>query len=182
MASRRTLRRVAIIVAAVAVVGGVTAGVVISASRPKTLPGLQTGPAPWAPELDHLRQRLTALGLPAAASMAQTLHVHAHLEVFVDGTRVEVPANIGINQTQGFLTSLHTHDATGIIHIESPTVRTFTLGEVFDVWGVRFTPDCLGGYCSSGNKVLRIFVNGKPVAGDPRLVTLLKLTDRVWRW
>ena len=48
--------------------------------------------------------------------------------------------------------------------------------------GVRFTPDCLGGYCSSGNKVLRIFVNGKPVAGDPRLVTLLKLTDRVWRW
>jgi len=114
--------------------------------------------------------------------MAQTLHIHAHLEVFVDGTRVEVPANIGINQTQGFLTSLHTHDATGIIHIESPTVRTFTLGEVFDVWGVRFTPDCLGGYWSSGNKLLRIFVNGKPVAGDPRLVTLLKLTDRVWRW
>lgn len=117
MARRRTKRRVAIIVAVLAVVGAVTVGIVISASRQKTLPGTQTGPAPWAPELDHLRARLTALGLPTAPSMAEVLHIHVHLDVFVDGRRIEVPKDIGINEAQGYLTSLHTHDATGIIHV-----------------------------------------------------------------
>lgn len=172
MAKRRTYRRVAIIVAVLVVVGGITAGLVISSSRQKTLPGTQTGAAPWPPELDHLRARLTALGLPAAPSMAETLHIHVHLDVFVDGRRVEVPMNIGINEAQGFLTSLHTHDATGIVHIESPIVRTFTLGQVFDVWGVRFTSDCVGGYCSGGDKLVRVYVDGKPVSGDPRLLRL----------
>jgi hypothetical protein len=30
------------------------------------------------------------------------------------------------------------------MHVESPTVRTYTLGQFFAVWGVRFTPTCLG--------------------------------------
>lgn len=51
-------------------------------------------------------------------------------------------------------------------------MRTFTLGEVFDVWGVRFTSDCLGGYCASGDRVLRVYVNGNPVSRDPRLLKL----------
>jgi hypothetical protein len=46
-----------------------------------------------------------------------------------------VPANIGIDEQAGYLTSLHTHDATGIIHVESPTRRSFNLGDFFDVWG-----------------------------------------------
>jgi len=163
---------VVIIAAVLVVVGGITAGLIIFSSKQKTLPGTQTGAAPWPPELDHLRARLTALGLPAAPSMAERLHIHVHLDVFVDGRNVEVPMNIGINEAQGFLTSLHTHDATGIVHIESPTVRIFTLGQVFDMWGVRFTSDCLGGYCSSGDRILRVYVNGKPVNGDPRLLKL----------
>jgi hypothetical protein len=32
---------------------------------------------------------------------------------------------------------LHTHDTSGIIHVESPTVRSFTLGEFVDLWGGR---------------------------------------------
>jgi hypothetical protein len=44
---------------------------------------------------------------------------------------------------------IHTHDTSGIVHIESPTVRPFTLGQFFDVWGVRFTSDCIGGDCNS---------------------------------
>lgn len=89
MARRRTYWRVAIIVAVLGVMGGVTAGVVqVLVSRPKTLPEAQTGPAPWAPELHHLRERLTSLGLPAAPIMAETIHIHAHLDVFVDGKQV----------------------------------------------------------------------------------------------
>jgi len=136
------------------------------------LAGLQTGPAPWPPELAHLRERLQALGLPAQPSMAETLHFHDHLDIYIDGQAVQVPQNVGINQGEGYLTSVHTHDTSGIIHIESPTNRAFTLGQFFDVWGVRFTPSCLGGYCASGGATLRVFANGQPVTGDPRQLPL----------
>ncbi|HEX9235017.1 MAG TPA: hypothetical protein VF972_01920 [Actinomycetota bacterium] len=67
-------------------------------------------------------------------------------------------AKTKFNVAADYLTSIHTHDATGIIHIESPTPRTFTLGEFFDVWGVRFTASCLGGYCRSSDRALSVFV------------------------
>ncbi len=117
--------------------------------------------------------------------MAQTLHFHDHLDVFVDGRKVTVPANVGINVAADYLTSIHTHDATGIIHIESPTPRTgiihiesptprtFTLGEFFDVWGVRFTASCLGGYCRSSDRALSVFVNGKRFNDDSGTLRLV---------
>ena len=67
---------------------------------------------------------------------------------------------------------LHTHDATGIIHVESPTVRPYTLGEFFDVWGVRFTQTCLGGYCNAGGQTLRVYANGHLVTGNLRQLEL----------
>jgi len=51
-------------------------------------------------------------------------------------------------------------------------VRDFTLGQFFDVWGVRFTKDCIGGYCTKGNDKLRVFSDGKPVTGDPTNLVL----------
>jgi hypothetical protein len=87
------------------------------------------------------------------------VHIHQHLELYVDGRKVPVPAGIGINPAVGFA-PLHTHDASGVIDVESPTVRTYTLGQFFAVWGVRFTPSCLGGYCAAGDRRLRVYVNG----------------------
>jgi hypothetical protein len=136
------------------------------------LPGLQAGPAPWSPATATLRTRLERIGLPALSSEGTTLHIHQHLDVFVDGREVTVPADVGINPAAGFLSPIHTHDDSGIIHVESPTDRVFTLGQVFDVWGVRFTADCLGGYCTGGGKALRVFVSGKLIPGDPRLLEL----------
>ena len=78
------------------------------------------------------------MGLPALTAEGEALHTHQHIDIYVDGQPVVVPAYIGINATEGFLSPIHTHDSTGIIHVESPTVRDFTLGEFFDVWGVRF--------------------------------------------
>ena len=128
------------------------------------LPGASTGNQPWPPEYAHLSERIAALGLPAQDGTA--FHVHQHLDVSVDGTAVQVPQLIGAEtQTQAFA-PIHTHDSTGVIHLESPIVRTFTLGDVFGVWGVYFTPDCLGAYCNQGDKTLRVFVNGKAYAGD----------------
>ncbi|HEY7280938.1 MAG TPA: hypothetical protein VID47_05010 [Actinomycetota bacterium] len=166
-------------VVAVAVVAGVVAIVASSGGSSTALPGLQTGPAPWPPEYADLRERLEALGLPAQAQMAATLHHHDLLQIFVEGRPVVVPANIGIDQEAGYLTSLHTHDASGIMHVESPTVRRFTLGQFFGVWGVRLTSTCIGGYCASGGRQLRAFVNGKPFSGAPGTIPLRQHDDIV---
>ena len=86
----------------------------------RELPGLEAGPPPWLPELEHLRARLDALGLAARAGTS--LHTHQHLDVFVNGERVAVPAGIGIGD--GLLSPRRTHDASGVLHVESPTVRS----------------------------------------------------------
>lgn len=142
-------------------------------SGPKSsLVGLQTGPAPWSRDVGQLRKRLAQLGLPALRFEGTALHIHQHLDLIVDGRHVLVPAGIGIDARGLFISPLHTHDPSGIIHVESPVVRRFTLGEFFGVWGVRLTKRCLGGYCAGAGKTLRVYVNGRRYRGDPRRVPL----------
>jgi len=138
----------------------------------RKLPGAQTGPAPWLPEIDNLLSRLKAINLPALYAEGDALHIHQHLDIFIHDKAVTVPAGIGINPVARFISPLHTHDVSGIIHVESDVVRDFTLGQFFDVWGVRFSKDCLGGYCAKGADTLRVFVNGNAVSGDPRNLVL----------
>jgi hypothetical protein len=140
------------------------------AARP--LPGLQTGPAPWGTAQSDLKARLEIIGLPVLTAEATEVHIHEHLDVFVNGRKVAVPANLGINAAAGYLSPLHTHDDSGLIHVESPTERPYTLGQLFDVWGVRFTRTCLGGYCDRGDHLLRVFVGGTLFRDDPRLLEL----------
>ena len=56
--------------------------------------------------------------------------------------------------------------------VEAVADRDFTLGMVFDVWGVRFSQDCLGGYANAGEDVVRVFVDGGPYEGDFRDLSL----------
>jgi hypothetical protein len=84
-----------------------------------------------------------------------------------------VPADIGIDQANGVIASLHTHDETGSVHVEADDAAFVgTLGEFFDVWGVRLSPSCLGGNCTEGDAALRVFVDGEEWAGDPRSIPL----------
>jgi hypothetical protein len=131
----------------------------------RALPGLQGGPPPWPAEIAQLRTRLDAIGLPARSGTS--LHTHQHLDVFVDGKRVVVPAGIGIGD--GFISPLHTHDASGVLHVESTTIRSYSLAEFFAVWGVRLTRACLADECGRGK--VHLFVDGKPAA-DPNRVVL----------
>jgi hypothetical protein len=111
------------------------------------------------------------MGLPPLSPVEQTvIHIHQHLDLYVDGRKVVVPAGIGIDPAVGYA-PLHTHDPSGIIHVESPTVRAYTLGEFFGVWGVRLTPSCLGGSCGGGPE-LRVYVNGRAYRGDPSTLAL----------
>ena len=141
---------------------------------PSALPGIQLGDAPWPPELGQLAARLRAIGLPALSAEGAVMHIHQHVDIFIDGKPVPVPANVGINQFGGFISDIHVHDATGVIHVESPKVQTFTLGQFFDIWGVKFTKDSIGGYVASGGKALKVYSNGALYSGDPRQLTLVQ--------
>jgi hypothetical protein len=99
------------------------------------------------------------------------LHTHQHLDLYVNGHRVQVPALVGIDPAVG-MAPLHTHDSSGVIHVESPLVRAYTLGQFFAVWGVRFSPTCLGGYCTTPTRRLRVYVNGQPYQADPTTLAL----------
>src|SRR5919201_239751 len=90
------------------------------------LPGLQKGSAPWPPEYAKLPDRIAPLGLNALSQEALAFHIHQHLDIFVNGKKVAVPAFIGIDDGS-FITELHTHDASGIIHVESAQTKPYTL-------------------------------------------------------
>jgi hypothetical protein len=139
-----------------------------SSPPPGGLPGELTTEAPWPANAAKSAARATALGLPPEGT---TLHEHAHLQIFVHGQQQPVPPNIGISDA-GAIQSLHTHSDPGVVHVESSESREFTLGEFFGVWGVRFTPDCLGAYCNDGTNRLQVFVNGEEVTDDLQDVQL----------
>lgn len=138
------------------------AGLVISA------PGLQTGQPPWAPEYAHLPERLHQLGLPPTGN--EKFHIHAALHIYNDGLLVPVPADIGLELAKHIETSLHTHDATGIIHMETIHPYKFTLGDFFTVWGVKLGPAQLGGLTGLGGSKLHFYVNGKPLSNPAAYV------------
>lgn len=137
--------------------------------------GLQATEPPWPPEYEHLQQRLQALDLPPVGD--QSYHVHALLHVYVDGEPVTVPANIGIDSSEGIESSLHTHDTSGVIHMEAVHPYPYTLGDFFEVWGVRFSGTQLGAYTNSGSKTVQVYVNGHQI-GDPTSY-VLKADDNI---
>jgi hypothetical protein len=143
------------------------------ASPPKinynALPGIRKTKAPWPPDYAFLADRLAPLGLNTLAQEGVATHIHAHLDIFVDGKRVLVPAAIGINQGAGYITELHTHDTRGVIHVESPKKDDkFTLGQFVSEWGVFLNARCIGAYCDT----LKWYVNGVRQTGDPEDLVL----------
>jgi hypothetical protein len=136
------------------------------------LVGVQTGPAPWNAGVDHLADRMGPLGLGETSGQGRAIHIHQHLDIYVNGKHETVPAQIGIYDGQ-FLTELHTHDTTGVMHVESDTKREFSLGEFFGVWGVRLTNSCIGGYCRPQTP-WKLYVNGAPYSGDPSTLVLIR--------
>jgi hypothetical protein len=133
------------------------------------LPGELTTEAPWDANAAESAARATALGLPAEGT---TMHEHVDVEIFVHGTKEPIPTDIGIDVPKGTIQSIHTHDDTGLVHLESSRSREFTLGEFFGVWGVRFTPTCLGAYCNDGDNRLQVFVDGDEVTDNLQDVQL----------
>jgi hypothetical protein len=169
------------IVAVVIFLGNNSSSTTVTGSAPKidyaALPGLQKGKAPWPPEYASLPDRLEPLKLSSLGVQGSALHIHQHLDIFVDGKHVKVPALVGIyangdSSQGGFFVELHTHDDSGIIHLEAPKSGAFTLGQFVGTWGVRLSKNCIGGYCAAPGKPLKFYVNGKPFHGDPNNIIL----------
>lgn len=101
-------------------------------------------------------------------------HIHPHLNITARGARQTIPANVGI--APGCIQSLHTHDTTGTIHVESRVVRDFTLGEFFQVWGQPLSRDRVWTFGPEPGFEVRMTVNGVPSSAYGSLV----LRDGQW--
>jgi hypothetical protein len=114
-------------------------------------------------------------GIVCAANLAETYHVHAHVAIYKDGQMLAFPAQVGITSACDYET--HTHDNTGIIHMETPNLKTFTLGKFFDLWGEPLTTTNVAG--AVGPLVVYINDNGdvRRYMGDPRDIVLTSLRD-----
>ena len=99
-------------------------------------------------------------------------HVHAHLTLVVSGTVLYPPAGVGIHYEHLCLYWLHTHDASGIIHIESPRRFTPTLGNFFDIWGQPLSARHVWKFVLRPDQSMKVYVDRKPYVGSPRTVRL----------
>ena len=109
----------------------------------------------------------------------QRIHIHQHLTIYDHGRPVEVPYNVGRPSDAPCLYWLHTHTPDGIIHIEAPVNRSFTLGDFFDVWVQPLSRTEAAGAQLKQGEEMRVWVDGKVYAGDPRAIKLGDHTDIV---
>ncbi len=89
------------------------------------------------------------------------IHWHPELSIKILGQQIEVPANIGLGITG---MPLHTHDDTGVIHLEfSGVVKEddIRLSRFFEIWGKKFTKNCIFDKCSSPDGKVKMLVNGE---------------------
>jgi len=107
----------------------------------------------------------TVDGISCQTSEQVVYHIHAELMVFVAGESRVIPEGIGI---VGCFYWLHSHTRDGIIHIESPVDRIYSLGNYFDIWKQPLSTTQVGPATGAVNA----YVNGVRFSGDPRSIPL----------
>ncbi len=118
-------------------------------------------------------------GIPCQAMEGSVMHIHSHLSVFDHGKPVGVPEDVGRPLAAQCFYWLHTHTPDGIIHIESPQFRTFTLGQFFDIWSQPLTRRNVAGARPLPGESVKAYVDGEPFAGDLRRIELTQHLDIV---
>ena len=189
------LGAVAFVAAVVVALSSVGSGAAPTASHPSSaVTASPAGPPKvlWPAPSDPLERTVEA-GLEPAPQEFKINHVHAHLDVFIDGQKIVVPAGIGINIEdpevvyfadngsyggikrcdQPCISPLHTHDASGVIHTESSDPEPHTLGQFFVEWGVELSETCVGEHCAP--TPIAVYIGGEPYKGDPGAI---ELTDQ----
>lgn len=121
-------------------------------------------------------------GITCGSTEQLAYHIHAHLAVFANGAPRYVPAGIGIPGSKVVQTAegpvatggkciywLHTHAPDGVIHVESPIDRVYTLGNFFRVWRQPLSRTRVADVSGP----VTAFFNGKPWTKDPTAIPLL---------
>jgi hypothetical protein len=121
--------------------------------------------APFGTHYDGLEERRLQAGVPTMSDQsAGGPHIHPKLAVYVRGERIEIPVNIGIDPSRSpqDMAGLHTHDSSGVIHVENAADPT--LGQFFQIWGVQLSPTQLGPHEAKDSEGVRAWVDGEPVS------------------
>jgi hypothetical protein len=136
--------------------------------------------------LIYLFNACRGLPYPTVGGTSLAEHNHAILEVYVKDNRVLVPYGVGEGDG-GCPQPLHNHaDHPEVIHIESPSLTNYTLGEYFNVWyltpglgdpkPVVFNQAQIFGYQVGSGNELRMFVNGQRSTDFQNLVIRQHMT------
>jgi hypothetical protein len=98
-------------------------------------------------------------------------HIHSHLTIIKDGVTQRIPQHIGLG---GCAYELHTHDYSGMIHVETSTAKKFTLGQFFAVWGEPLSRTNVAGLSGAS---ARFFISDADVlteyTDDPNSIELV---------
>jgi hypothetical protein len=121
----------------------------------------------------------TVNGISCDAMEGQRLHIHQHIVIFDHGKQVPVPDNVGQPGGRDCIYWLHTHTPDGVIHIEAPKDRTFTLGDFFAIWGEPLNKEQAASAHAAKGATLHVWVNGKRYTADPAAIKLAAHTDIV---
>jgi hypothetical protein len=165
---------------AVALVAGAVVAAVLAVQSPPA-----PGPTPTGGVLAPISTSVTGQtidGIQCQAGEQLIFHIHAHLAIYLNGNARVIPEGIGIMppRTEGqsaegpvvtagsCLYWLHAHTDDGLIHIESPVQRTYTLGNWFDIWGIPLD----NGHVGPATGTVIAYLNGQRYTGDVRAIPL----------
>jgi hypothetical protein len=115
-------------------------------------------------------------GIRCDAMEGAVFHIHQHVAIFDHGKPVTIPDDVGRPIVGNCFYWIHTHTPDGIVHVESPIFRTFTLGDLFDIWGQPLSATAAGPARIAKGQ-LRADVDGLRYAGDPRKIELSQHAD-----
>ena len=136
----------------IGIVAALAIGIGLAVVSSKVISG-----ASAAPPIDNI---------PCNSMEQLTFHIHAHLDIFINGQPYTIPSQTGIPANGNCFYWMHTHDNSGIIHIEAPKNMNFTLGNFFDIWNKKFNNSQIFDNIVNGNNTLSVYVNGHKVAAS----------------
>jgi hypothetical protein len=135
-----------------------------------TVAGRET-PPPWTADYTNLAQRARTRGIPEPRK--ETFHQHALVRIYQDGLLVPLAGFMGLDRKRKVYAGLHTHDSSGVLHLEADKPFPATLGDMFAMWNVAFGPDRMGSLTNGDGRTLRVYVNGKRIE-DPAAYAIQK--------
>lgn len=102
-------------------------------------------------------------------------HIHALLSIYKDGQRLALPGNIGRPNPCDY--EMHTHDGSGVLHIETDSPKVFTLGQFFAEWGQPIGATSIAGLLGTPTYYVIDKEQITRFTGDPSTIDLVKFRE-----